>query len=362
MEKFNFRKVDFLPTGSAELVPIYLRFSAVGSAISMRGTLFFYFSDGVGYAYGSRIGIERLKKEMLAEPYAKLEAEFLTWKQTWDAYDEELFEMATKIPVDLQKTWERLDNISREIFVGSYKVEALDNFAEEIETFLLGALEKKNIDSTLLSEIISPANYMINQQAAQDLKRVTKNEISKEAYLRKYWFLGGTWAGGELFDAQMLEKNLQNVPIEIDFEKRRSLHTLAENSLRKEVLEVIEILRLLAVWREERKAQVQRFCLGYKKLVESIAEKIEVSHRVVEWSLREEFDQLVQKKEEIVKRRERSAFVFSEKWEDGILLNGDQTAEIFNEFALAEKTQEIKGTVACRGRVEGYGGPLCQHS
>jgi len=353
METLGYKKTDFLQTGSGEIAPIYLRSSAVGASFSIRGPLFFYFSKGAGYAYAWKKGVEQMKDVMLTESHEKLEAEFLAWKEKWDTCDEELFKMATTVPTDLQKTWQRLDEISRDIWVEAYKVEALDNFAEEIENLLLSKLKNSDIEASILTGIIAPAVYMLNQHAAQDCKKVVSKEISVEEYLRKYWFLGGTWAGGELIDKQMLEKSLQDLPAEIDFEKRKAAHALAEKRLEKAELNIIKVLRLLTLWREERKAQVQKYCLGYKKLVETIADKYKISHQIVEWSLREELDQLVQKQQKSLKRHEKSVFLFSEKFENGAFLAEEQIAEIFEEFAGAEKTQEVKGTVACRGLVTG---------
>lgn len=353
MDTFTYRKDDFLQTGSAEIFPIYLRSSAIGAAIAIRGPLIFCFSNGVGYGYGWKVGIEKLKKAMLAEDCARLQSEFSSWKRKWDTYDDVLFGIATTTPMDPLMTWRKLDEISKELWTETYKIEALDNFAEEIERSLSDKMKEKDIDHALLHEMISPGFLTVNQRAVRDRKGVRDGSMTKGDYIRKYWFINGRWSGGELLDERIFEHDAHENPEEIDFGKRREIHAKVDSILEKDVVNVVRILRLLAVWREERKAQVQKYCLGYAKLVDTVAQEMSLSRQTVEWSLREEFDQLTIKQEDINGRSKKSAFIFSDRFENSKIMSENEAQEIMNELSENEQVGDIRGMTACKGYARG---------
>lgn len=198
MKKIAYKKENFLPSGSAELPMIYLYSSAVGAAKALRGTLLFYFINGVGQAMAVKNGIIRLKNEILNNRYQTLEKEFKAWKEEWRLFDEELYEFAATDLKDIKKAWQRLDKLSIKLWLESYKIESLDNFSEELENLLKTRLKEKKIKIDLLHEIISPSSYTGIQEAIQERKMVLNNKMSPEKYIRKYWFIHGSWAGGEL--------------------------------------------------------------------------------------------------------------------------------------------------------------------
>jgi phosphohistidine swiveling domain-containing protein len=352
MKKANYKKEDFLPSGSGELLPIYFRSSAIGAAASVSEPAFFCFIDGVGHSFVFKEGIIRLKNKLLDSKYKDLEKEFKLWKKKWDSLDEELYAIATDKPENYKKNWRRLDEISRELWVESYKVETLDNYAEEIENLLARKMKEKRIDANLLHEIISPNCYTRIQETIQDRKKVLDGKMPSAQYLRKHWFAHGNWAGGELMTKKLLKNDLEDVAAKTDFVKRGKIQARAERLLDKKTINLIKIIRLLSLWREERKANSQKYCLGYKEIIKALSKDLSLDKKIVEWLLYEDLGgKLNQKK--IMERKKRSVILFDPKFPMGVFMPKIEAEKILKEFFSIKKVSEIRGMVASRGKVRG---------
>ncbi|MFH0969535.1 MAG: PEP-utilizing enzyme [Patescibacteria group bacterium] len=352
MKITDYKKENFLPSGSAELPLIYLRSSAAGAAMAIGGPLFFCFIDGVGHSFAFKKGVTRLKNELINSKYEDLEKEFKSWKKKWDSFDDELYAMATDKSENYKNNWHRLDEVSIQLWVESYKVETLDNFSEEIEKLLTNKLAEKGIDASLLHEIISPNSYTRIQEASQDIEEVLSKRMSYVQYLRKHWFAHGSWAGGELMTEELLKNDFEHIAEETDFIKRGEIQARAERLLDKKTANLIKIIRLLSLWREERKANIQKYCLGYKVVADALSKKLTLDRKTAEWLLYEDLNDKLNQKE-IINRKNKSVFMFSQESSKGMFMPEIEAKKIIKEFFKIKKAEEIKGMVASRGLVNG---------
>lgn len=348
----DYKKENFLPSGSGELSPIYFRASAVGAASAVSEPAFFCFINGVGHSFVFKEGIIRLKNKLLNSKYADLEKEFKSWKKKWDLLDNELYALAIDRSKNYQKNWKRLDEVGFQLWAESYKVETLDNYAEETEKMLAKKLEEKGINPELLNEIISPDCYTRTQEAGQALKKVVSKKMSSAEYLRKNWFTHGSWAGGEMMTEKLLKKDLEHIAGETDFVKRRKLHAKAENVLDKKTVNLIKIIRLLFLWREERKANTQKYCLGYKRVVEALSRKFSLSKKDAEWLIYEDLAGKLDRKK-IIARQKRSVILFGANLGMGKFMSKNEVEKIIKEFFEIKQVTEIKGMTASKGKATG---------
>lgn len=104
------------------------------------------------------------------------------------------------------------------------------------------------------------------------------------------------------------------------------------------------------MWREERKIQVQKYCLGYKNIVDSLSKELSLDRKNIEWLLLKDLDGKLNVKK-IIERKDNSVIVFNSK--SGDFVNNDLAKTIIKEFLSVEKNEEIKGIIASKGIARG---------
>jgi len=208
------------------------------------------------------------------------------------------------------------------------------------------------INTKFLHEIISPDTIMRTQESTRDIEEVRKGKMSHDQYLRKNWFARGSWAGGELMTEKFLKNDLRHVAEKIDFAKRKGIQTKAEKLLDKKTVNMIKIIRLLTIWREERKANVQKYCLGYKKIVEHLSAELAISKENAGWLLFEDLKGKIDQKR-IVDRKNDSILMFDSRFPKGMFIPQTKAKAIIKEFFEIKKDAEIKGMVASKGFAKG---------
>ena len=90
-----------------------------------------------------------------------------------------------------------------------------------------------------------------------DLQKIIDGELSQEQYLDSYWYSLGSWNGGQLLTLGKIEELLQEQIQSIDFSHRAKIQEEYDEKLDPDTKKLVQILRLMALWRDERKVYLQ---------------------------------------------------------------------------------------------------------
>lgn len=335
---------------------MYLATPVIAGARSVRDHALLLFENSFGTGYVGKRGATAAKDIWLAITPGDLTAEFYRWQKKWDGYDTELFKLARLPRVDAWRgSWQRLDDISYEFWLESYKLDCVDPFAEQIERKVSQGLTRAKVDADRLSEVVSPADATIPQQMEMALLDVTAGSLSEEEYLRAYWFKRGTWNGGAFYTAEDLSNELA-VDVPIDkltsiLAERKQLHVEVDTLLDAETLQLVKLLRTLALWREYRKTFAQRFSLGLMHVTSLAAQELNIDVELVRWAQFDEVDQVANDPAGFQERVLQSVLMIDDQQPKFIL--GDEARKIIDKFKHDGEHSSVEGMPAAKGFARG---------
>jgi len=347
---------DYFLSGATETSLVYLATPFMAGARSVNDTGLLLFEEGFGTGYVGKKGATASKDKWLATSIAQLDDEFSRWQKKWNEFDDELYNMATKAQAnDWRVNWQRIDEINREFWLESYKLDTLDPFAEQLEREVLSGMVKTKIDADMLSELVAPAEATLPQQMEAALADVRQDTMTRENYLRKYWFKYGTWNGGSLFSAADLDKELAaDVSIEELNEvlsARARLHKRLDEQLNESTLQLVNLLRVLTEWREVRKSSAQRLSLGLLTVTQQAADALGVDAKIIRWAQIDEVDQVADSPETFAERSRLSVYVIDDRNPECIM--GEEAGAIIKKFKPEVHSAAVEGMTAAPGQARG---------
>jgi phosphoenolpyruvate synthase/pyruvate phosphate dikinase len=352
MEKI--KKSEYFLTGSTETGFIYLYLPSKHILKKFKGKGFFYSINGFLTGFFNKEMITRMKEALLRNSSDKLEKKFKRWKKEWQKH-KEFYQLATKPSNNWRENWGKLDKLNSKFWVGSYQIETIDSFGAELKKTIESNLKKLGLDKNLADKLISPAKLTPVQALARDREKIKKGKISKTAYLNKYWYCHGSWNGGEQLTKALLEKDLRQKQTKIDLKSIKKIHYFVDQKLDKNFRNLVRLLRILSLWRDERKVLMQKINLGYERVIKDASKELQVSPDLLKFCLLKEVNEISTNQEKFISRREMSVAVYDfskEKTEEKIVI-GREALEIINKFCQSTKKSTLKGTSASKGLTTG---------
>ena len=139
----------------------------------------------------------------------------------------------------------------------------------------------------------------------------------------------------------------------IDFSKRRKLQTNLEKKIDKNTLKYIKLMRILTLWREERKRILQMISVVISKILKQISKENNMDYKSLTWIIPEEFEKLKKDSSYSKQRPDGCVFYIRKEATKHSLIYGDEAKIIIEEFNEKNQTREIQGMTACAGKVIG---------
>jgi phosphohistidine swiveling domain-containing protein len=350
----NYKKDDFFMTGSTQSALIYNYTPGLG-ALKLLGDdiagILFYENNVVSY-YFDKKGITACKNKLMKKNIVYFEKRFLRWQAKWQKKEPLIYKLATK-GKNWRKNWERLEKLSYDYWKDTYFLDTYDHFAEEFDQQIIKALKKAKLDPELRNELVLPDVATKVQEVAVQLQSLKDGQLSKTDFLRKYWYSHGSWNGGEILTEKLLDHDLATIDIDLHFKTRKKIHEEADPKLDKKTLNLVKVLRFFALWRDERKAVLQMISLGFRKVALDAAKELKVDPKVVEFSFREEIDEIPNNPQKFLERKNKSVLLIPNAEDHGQIVVGAEAEPYFQEFMATTEVKEIKGIVASPGKVQG---------
>ncbi len=349
------KKQNFYPSGSVETSLLYYAYHLKGATKAAGATSIVVFDGKICNFYVPKKGVESLRNHLLRSAISVIEKAHANFTNKWASSDRLLYNLALKKNTNWKIAWRRLNNFARELWLEAYKVECMDNFAEDLERRIQAGLVKAGIDPKHLHAIITPEQYTAPQLLQIDLDNLKKSRISWPDFAKKHWYIGGTWYGGKFLSKQMVEElTAQNhLPPKLDMVI--TLHNKFDHKLDSRTLKLVKILRILTVWREERKVQLQKINLGYLSVVNNASKELKIPKQILAWTEHSELPKLFGKIAKIKKRIEYNVVTCVGKGNNGIrVFCDDEAKKVIQEFRASDAAvTSVRGTVASRGVARG---------
>jgi phosphohistidine swiveling domain-containing protein len=348
------KRKDFFPSGSGETAPIFIVIPIIYAGKAVKDRTLSIINDGVCYNFVGKEGLINAKKHWLKKRNSSsVQKEFEEWCAKWHKYDKDFFQLATNKIQDWKKAWKKLDSFQKRLWFEAYKIETLDNFADEIDREIVSELTRIKIPAEYKFNLLSPGEPNHFQRMLADRNKVKKSQMTERDYIRKYWFSHGNWNGGLLLDKKNLKGDLNEKVKSLDFPRIKNIHSKYDKLLSKKIRTPVEIIRILSLWREERKAVLQKITLGYVNISNLVAKKLGVNPNLVRSSLLNEVKNL-KINPEIFRNRIEASVYLVEKNKSGVkILAGKKAEPYLKEFLDEVKDKVIKGTIASQGKVFG---------
>lgn len=348
------KRKDFFPSGSVETAPIFMAMPIIYAGKSINDRTLTIIKNGVCNNFVGKKGLIRAKNKWLnAKDSDTIKKEFGLWGAKWQKKDRVLFRLATNRIQNWKEGWKKLDLFQKRLWLEAYRIEALDNFADEIESRIISGLEKIGIPGKYKFNLVSPSEPNHFQRMLSDRNKVRKGQMAESGYMSKYWYSHGNWNGGELLNKKILKKDLGEKIRTPDFLRIRKIHNKYDKLLDKEMRTLLETIRILSLWREERKAVVQKIMLGYVNISNLASKELGISQILVRSSLLNEIKNL-KRKPELFRERIKASVYLAEKNKNNVKILAGKKAEPYTrEFLNQAKDKVIKGTIASRGKAYG---------
>jgi len=347
------KKSDYFLTGSTESAIIYLYVPVIWLLRSFKDRGFGYFINGFGTGFFGKKGIIKTKNKLLKRSAQELDREFKKWKQKWQKLNQEFYQLATNPIKNWRANWQRLDKLSKKMWIESYKVETIDSFGLELDKLIISSLVRAGLDQKIRGELIAPAELSQIQIAAVDQGKVEVGELSEDDYLYKYWFCHGNWNGGELLTKKLLKKDLKKKRPTVDLKARKKLHQVVDSRLDRQTRNLVGLLRILSIWRDERKILMQKINLGYVRVIQDVAQELKVDPSLVKWALLEEIDEIPTNPRKFLERKKKSVISFDPVQKQGLIIVGKKADLIISKFSQIDRKSKIKGTPTSKGLISG---------
>ncbi len=355
MKKLVLNPDDYFLSGGVETAYIFIGKVLAYAAMNVGGKGLAITKHGIVRGYIEKTALISARDTWFATSSETVTQLFLDWKKKWNAREAELYALITTNDFDWRQAWSRLDEIKSEFWQESYAIEATDPFADEIEDMILESIKQAGLSKDLLHILMTPAQATRTQQADIDLGLVRDGRMSLEGYMRMYWYRNGTWNGGRLLTIEDVNSLLRDIPVNRDVVDFRQAHENVEEVLDKKIRSILHLLRILSLWREERKALMQEMCCCLDRVVEEASLDLSVDREVIRWSFPDEMDVLSSSThaEETKARQMASVVTVDGKQSDVTVITGLEAERLLAPFIQGDMTADIRGTIASPGKVVG---------
>ncbi len=348
------KRKDFFPSGSGETAPIFMVLPVIHAARSVGERALTIIKDGVCYNFVGKRGLFAAKNRWLnIENHEKISKELQNWRAKWQKKEGRLFMLANKKDQNWKQAWKELDSFQTKLWFKTYKIETLDNFADEIERKIIKEFRRKRIPLEYKFNLTSPGEPNRFQRMLADRQNVKSGRLSKKEYLKRYWYSHGNWNGGVLLDKKIFKKDLEEKIKLPNWKKIRGIHEKYGKRLDKKTNALIEILRTLSLWREERKVVVQKIALGYVNVSCLAAKELNVPVSLLRSTLRSEVERLKKEPETFNERIRAVVFLVERGKQIAKVLTGEEVQPYIREFLEEEPNEILRGVIASSGKAIG---------
>lgn len=346
------KKKNFNFSGAAEMSYAYFHTAFMGAIRSIDDIGLAVVSDGVGWTHGGIRGTIRMKDKIIRSKGAVFENKYSNWKRKWSGWEKDLFHMASR-GTDWRRILSKQDRLNYKYWQECYFLDTIDNFADEINGKVLAGMLRAGIEEKYLSELISPEELTHAQIINRDIARLKEGRSNRKYFLRKRWHMHANWNGGELLDDKLLARDLREKIIPINLAKRRQLHRVWGKKLDAKTLDLVRVIRVVSLWREDRKAFMQMLTLAAKRAVELMAAETGHKYDDLIWATTQE---LLKEKIDIALFRHRhnaSVLIAQKGGKKSEIIIGASAQKYIKEFIQSEKPKQLKGTIASPGHIQG---------
>lgn len=351
------KRSHYFLSGAVETKLIYYYQPALGSTAAVDEGAVAIHRNGVSTFYIGKKGIIASKNKWLSLSSSEILNRFEVWKKRWNQADPELYTFS--IEHHWEKNWQRLEDIQNTFWRESYCIENTDPFADEIERIVKAHLEQHGIEVSLFHDLVSPSVATLPQRLLFDLHRVKQGRYSEKDYLRKYWYCMGTWNGGKKLTSADVRKQ-QDALNEADISEqenmlrqRKKIHEQYDPKIDEHTKQLLTLLRVLTLWRDERKAVLQKINVCLAQVARQGSRELGVNPEIFSMIHYAELDAFKQNPELFKQRLEKNVLVIERGKSIGTVLTGSVVDLYIQEFILQKKTNLVKGTVACSGIANG---------
>ncbi len=344
---------DFFSTGAAEADPIFYYACFVGIATAVNDLVLLTNENRSAKAYAQKKDSKILMSTWTKKSEKEIKKAFSIWKKKWEKKESILYTLAKKPTSDLIKAWKFVDKVIASLYEDTYFIESIDPFADELENKLAQNLKATGIDEALFHELIAPVEPTKTQMASIDFNTIYTGKMKKTDYAKKYWYINGTWSGGSILNETMLSADFLPKLEKMNYSKRKKLQSELLKKLDKKTQDLFFLLRTFALWREERKSYAQMANVCYYEIAKEISKKETLNPKYIYWIRPDEVDKLKKNNSFVQERMSKCAFLFLPKTSPTQTITGAEAQEIINEFTPKKEVKEFKGTIACKGIIQG---------
>jgi phosphohistidine swiveling domain-containing protein len=135
--------------------------------------------------------------------------------------------------------------------------------------------------------------------------------------------------------------------------ERRKLQEKNDQRLDGETMRLIMLLRILTLWREERKSFLQRLSIGYSRVTEIATTALDVSADVMRWARVDEAEEAARNPALFIARKEKSVYLYKAGDAESTILVGRAADDIIRGFKEDITVTTLKGVVASQGKAKG---------
>ncbi len=346
------KKENFYPTGAVETSLIYFYRNTVGAALSVNETGLVLSDNGVSKFFIGKKGIDDEYKKWRKLSFAKYKSEYFKWQKKWKNRSKLLYKIINDKDNNWIKNWKIIDSLAEDFWKDSYKVEITDQRADEIFEELRSIFTPLGASDDEINELITPDKLTHTQKPIDDSKKVSLKKISNQAFVKRYWYILGTWSGGKIADNNTYKEIMSGwTDFSKSIKKRKIIHVKYKKSGNNYVDELIKKLRIIYLWREERKTYLQMMNLCLNKIAIEGSKETSVPYKSFVWLRPEELN--VPLMNEIVEKRSKRGVFVSWNKNKSEFLGKDVGKHIFTNFEESREVSLIKGTVASKGKVQG---------
>lgn len=338
-------------TGAAEAPLAYFAYAAVGASWAIRAPLYGLVKDGLVHVYVPLDAMREGRAWCFRQSPHSLEQRFERWQRVWEKRDGEFYRFATGKNFSWNNAWRRLDAYSFSLFRSAYHIEWFDPFAKEIETLIRSGMQKAHIPVDDLSAILLPNRLTMPQRLAVDVVGIKQGKSWKQ-FSRKYWYFLGHWAGGDMLVRRSQLRAMQASSGK-SIEERKIFQKERDQKLDADTRHYVQLLRLFALWREERKSYLQRISLAYQNVLHVAARTTGVRFDDLLWLSRVEARNGSTVHNIVDARKCGEVQVALPNSRAVHMVTGAEAEGYFTDFLGVRTVSELHGTSAFSGKHEG---------
>jgi len=245
----------------------------------------------------------------------------------------------------------------------------LDIFDTNLPEFIDKALTKsiKPTDSEM-AILTSPKQLLKLQEYKLALGKTLKNKMTSQQVIKKFNFLHYGYFGGKELDEKILFKDLNNYKKDkkwlkeyLEFNnyktriKKQKEKIIKKYKLSPEIVNFLELVSILVVWRDQRKSFTQKIIRAIDILGKEIAQRSDINWSELCLCHPFRIDSIPVKKIILNKYAElnKDNYLFYFDGSRFVIVKGKKYDRLLSYITAQKQENKLKGQIACPGNITG---------